>query len=94
VTNLLLTRNTVVDLLLLGLDPSVPLGYLLVDTAAYPGRRDIFEITRYSFVPIISSINLPGLGAGTIARKYRPIVQILERLALQDHGLAVHLYLL
>lgn len=42
---------------------------------------------------IILLINLPGLGAGTIAWKYRPIVQVLKSLALQDHGLAVHLYL-
>lgn len=49
-TSLLLTRDTVVDLLLLGLNPTVPLSYLLVDTAAHPGCRDIFEVTRYSLV--------------------------------------------
>lgn len=46
----LLTRDTVVDPFLLSLDPSIPLGYLLVDTAAHPGRKHIFEVTRHSFV--------------------------------------------
>lgn len=48
---------------------------------------------KYSIV-LINFVDkfLPGLGAGTIARKHGPIVQILEILALQNHGLAIHLY--
>lgn len=74
----LLTHDAVVDLLLFRLDPPVPFGHLLVDTAAHPGPRDILRITiPVSLTLSFLLIDLPSLGAGTIARKHRPIVQVL-----------------
>lgn len=42
-----LTHDTVIDFLLLRLDPPIPLGHLLVDAAAHPGFKDILRLTWY-----------------------------------------------
>lgn len=53
----LLTGDTVVDLLLLRLNPSIPLGCLLVDTTAHPAPRYILRITILPFSHVRSSIS-------------------------------------
>jgi len=91
----LLTGDTVVDPLLLRLDPPIPLGNLLVDAAAHP-RSDDSDVLRIiprrhpRSIAAFVGIDLPGLSTGAIAREHRPIVQVLQILAFEYHRLTVH----